>query len=164
MLKVGIAGYGVVGKRRRGYIDDHPNMQTVAICDQNYPDPILLEDGIKAFARYEQLLEEPLDVLFVSLPNYLSPEVTIAGLEKGLHVFCEKPPAKDVAGIESVIEVEKRHPELILKYGFNHRYHHSVREAIRIIDSGELGSIVNLRGVYGKSKICLLYTSDAADE
>lgn len=153
MLKVGIAGYGVVGKRRRGYIDDHPNMQTVAICDQNYPDPILLEDGIKAFARYEQLLEEPLDVLFVSLPNYLSPEVTIAGLEKGLHVFCEKPPAKDVAGIESVIEVEKRHPELILKYGFNHRYHHSVREAIRIIDSGELGSIVNLRGVYGKSKI-----------
>lgn len=153
MLKVGIAGYGVVGKRRRGYIDDHPNMQTVAICDQNYPDPILLEDGIKAFARYEQLLEEQLDVLFVSLPNYLSPEVTIAGLEKGLHVFCEKPPAKDVAGIESVIEVEKRHPELILKYGFNHRYHHSVREAIRIIDSGELGSIVNLRGVYGKSKI-----------
>jgi len=153
VLKVGIAGYGVVGKRRRGYIDDHPNMQTVAICDQNYPDPILLEDGIKAFARYEQLLEEPLDVLFVSLPNYLSPEVTIAGLEKGLHVFCEKPPAKDVAGIESVIEVEKRHPELILKYGFNHRYHHSVREAIRIIDSGELGSIVNLRGVYGKSKI-----------
>tara|TARA_Y100000590_G_scaffold468566_1_gene651760 strand:- start:2650 stop:3600 length:951 start_codon:yes stop_codon:yes gene_type:complete len=128
-------------------------MQTVAICDQNYPDPILLEDGIKAFARYEQLLEEQLDVLFVSLPNYLSPEVTIAGLEKGLHVFCEKPPAKDVAGIESVIEVEKRHPELILKYGFNHRYHHSVREAIRIIDSGELGSIVNLRGVYGKSKI-----------
>ncbi len=153
MLKVGIAGYGVVGKRRRGYIDNHPNMQTVAICDQNYPDPILLEDGIKAFARYEQLLEEQLDVLFVSLPNYLSPEVTIAGLEKGLHVFCEKPPAKDVAGIESVIEVEKRHPELILKYGFNHRYHHSVREAIRIIDSGELGSIVNLRGVYGKSKI-----------
>jgi len=153
VLKVGIAGYGVVGKRRRGYIDNHPNMQTVAICDQNYPDPILLEDGIKAFARYEQLLEEQLDVLFVSLPNYLSPEVTIAGLEKGLHVFCEKPPAKDVAGIESVIEVEKRHPELILKYGFNHRYHHSVREAIRIIDSGELGSIVNLRGVYGKSKI-----------
>ena len=153
MLKVGIAGYGVVGKRRRGYIDDHPNMQAVAICDQNYPDPILLEDGIKAFARYEQLLEEPLDVLFVSLPNYLAPEVTIAGLEKGLHVFCEKPPAKDVAGIESVIEVEKRHPELILKYGFNHRYHHSVREAVRIVDSGELGSIVNLRGVYGKSKI-----------
>ena len=40
-----------------------------------------------------------------------------------------------------------------MKYGFNHRYHDSVREALGIIRSGELGEIVNLRGVYGKSKI-----------
>jgi predicted dehydrogenase len=38
-------------------------------------------------------------------------------------------------------------------YGFNHRYHHSVREALRIVNSGELGTIINMRGVYGKSKI-----------
>jgi len=38
-------------------------------------------------------------------------------------------------------------------YGFNHRYHDSVRNAFDIIKSGELGKIINLRGVYGKSKI-----------
>ena len=33
-LRVGIAGYGVVGKIRHQYIDQHPNMQVVAVCDQ----------------------------------------------------------------------------------------------------------------------------------
>ncbi len=38
-------------------------------------------------------------------------------------------------------------------YGFNHRHHDSVRDALRIIRSGELGTIINLRGVYGKSQL-----------
>lgn len=91
--------------------------------------------------------------MFVSLPNYLAAEVTMAGLERGLHVFCEKPPGRDVADVLRVREVEAQHPGLLLKYGFNHRYHDSVREALRIVKSGELGDVVNLRGVYGKSKI-----------
>ena len=38
-------------------------------------------------------------------------------------------------------------------YGFNHRYHESVQDAQAIIESGDLGKIINMRGVYGKSKI-----------
>jgi predicted dehydrogenase len=49
--------------------------------------------------------------------------------------------------------VEAAHPGLKLKYGFNHRYHDSVAEAKRIIDSGRYGRIINVRGVYGKSSI-----------
>jgi predicted dehydrogenase len=152
-LKVGIAGYGVVGKRRRLFIDQHPNLQTYAVCDQNFKESGIVYDGVCCFRDYNSLLEEPLDVLFVSLPNYLAAEVTMAGLERGLHVFCEKPPGRDVSDIKQVIEIEKRHPGLLLKYGFNHRYHDSVRETLDIINSKELGEIVNLRGIYGKSKI-----------
>ncbi len=153
ILKVGIAGYGVVGKRRRQVIDQHPNMRVTAVCDHYFKEPGIMEDGISYSPNYNVLLEEPLDILFVSLPNYLAAEVTISGLEKGLHVFCEKPPGKDVADIERVIEIEKKHPELLLKYGFNHRYHNSVRDTLKLIKSGEFGKVVNLRGVYGKSKI-----------
>lgn len=152
-LKVGIAGYGVVGKRRRYYIDQHSSLRTVAVCDQNFSKPGTMDDGVRYYPNYKQLLEEPLDVLFVSLPNYLAAEVTIAGLERGLHVFCEKPPGRDLSDIKKVIEVEKKHPKFLLKYGFNHRYHDSVREAIRLIKSGDFGDIINARGVYGKSKI-----------
>ena len=153
ILRVGIAGYGVVGQRRRQFIDEHPSLHTQAVCDQKFGKSYITPDGIKCFNNYKELLEEELDVLFVSLPNYLAADVTIAGLEKGLHIFCEKPPGRDVADIERVIKVEKKHPRQLLKYGFNHRYHYSVRDALKMVMSGELGEIVNLRGVYGKSKI-----------
>lgn len=152
-LKVGIAGYGVVGKRRRQYIDSHPYLKTTAVCDQVFHNPDVVLDGVRCFADYRKLLDEPLDVLFVSLPNYLAPEVTIAGLKKGLHVFCEKPPARDMVDMANLVKEKKKHPQLKLKYGFNHRYHGSVKDALKIVEAKQLGGIVNMRGVYGKSSV-----------
>jgi len=87
------------------------------------------------------------------MTNDIAPEVAIAGLETGLHVFCEKPPGRDLDDVARVIACERRHPGLKLKYGFNHRYHDSVRDALDVVGSGELGRVINLRGVYGKSAI-----------
>ena len=152
-LRVAIAGYGIVGKRRHLYIDQHPNLEVVAVCDQNYDEDF--DNGkVYHYTNYYKLLEtRNLDILFVCLPNNIAAEVTIAGLEHGLHVFCEKPPGRDVEDILKVIAVESKYPKLKLKYGFNHRYHDSVREALRILNTKELGDIINLRGVYGKSRI-----------
>jgi predicted dehydrogenase len=151
-LKIGIAGYGIIGKRRRQNIDKNESMETVAVCDQNFKHAELLNDGVRCYPDYQQLLnEEDLDVLFVSLPNYLAPEVTIAGLDKGLHVFCEKPPGRNVNDVLKVLETKQKYPSLNLKYGFNHRYHDSVRDALKILNSKELGEVINLRGVYGKN-------------
>ena len=151
-LRVGVAGYGVVGKRRRDYIDAHPNLQTVAVCDQNFESDGHFEDGIPYFTHYKSLLEQNLDALFVCLTNDINPDATINGLENNLHVFCEKPPGRTVEDIERVIACAARYPELKLKYGFNHRYHESIRDALAITHSGELGRVLNMRGVYGKSK------------
>ena len=158
-LRIGIAGYGTVGKIRHRWIDEHDGMRVVAVCDQAFLEPEELDGGVRAWSSYEQLLEEQLDALFVCLPNYLAPDVTVAGLEKGLHVFCEKPPGRDLSDIARVRAVEAQHPGQKLMYGFNHRYHDSVREALRIVQSGELGEVISLRGVYGKSKI-ISFTSD----
>lgn len=152
-LRVGIAGYGIVGQRRRVHIDLRPDMSVTAVCDAKFGGSGDLPDGVKYFPDYRALLDEPLDALFVCLPNYLAAAVTVAGLERGMHVFCEKPPGKTVSEVRKVIEVEKSRPGLVLKYGFNHRYHDSVREALRIKESMTMGRIINLRGVYGKSKI-----------
>jgi len=152
-LKVGIAGYGVVGKRRHEYIDVHPKMKVIAVCDQSFLEKSVDEKGILCFANYHDLLKEKLDILFVCLPNEIAAEVTIQGLEHNMHVFCEKPPGRNVEDIERVIEVEKKFPKLKLKYGFNHRYHDSVRLALDSINSGKLGKVINIRGVYGKSRI-----------
>lgn len=152
-LRVGIAGYGVVGKRRRYFIDLNPHFKTMAVSDINFDSEGSMADGANYFTTYHSLLEQNLNVLFVSLPNYLAAEATIGGLEHGLHVFCEKPPGRTVQDIRDVIKVEKEHPHLKLKYGFNHRYHDSVKEARKVIESDKYGEIINLRGVYGKSSI-----------
>lgn len=152
-LRVGIAGYGVVGKRRRQFIDQRDDMEVVAVCDRTFAAEGSLPDGVRHYTTPARLLEaEKLDALFVCLTNEVAPEVTIAGLELGLHVFCEKPPGRDVADIKAVRTVEARHPSLKLKYGFNHRYHDSVRDALAILAKGEMGRVLNMRGVYGKSK------------
>ncbi len=153
MLKVGIAGYGVVGKRRHACVDRHAELELVAVCDRRFDSDGEMPDGIRFYTDYRKLLGEELDVLFVCMTNDIAPEVTMAGLERELHVFCEKPPGRTVEDIRRVIECEKRHPGLKLMYGFNHRYHESVQDALSIVQRGELGRLINLRGVYGKSKL-----------
>ena len=150
-LKVGIAGYGIVGERRHQFIDSHPNMEVVAICDRRFADGQHKYKNIVVFDNYKDLLASKLDVLFVCMPNDMAPEVSIAGLEAGLHVFCEKPPGRNVSDIQRVRDTEAKNKSLKLKYGFNHRYHDSVREALKKAQSGELGELINMRGVYGKS-------------
>jgi len=125
----------------------------VAVCDRNFAADTVLDSGIKAFRSYESLLAEPLDVLLVSMSNDMAAEVTATGLRRGLHVFCEKPPSRTLQELEVVREVEASRPDLRLMYGFNHRYHGSVQDALAVIRSGELGSLINLRGLYGKSQL-----------
>ena len=152
-LRIGIAGYGVVGNRRRFYIDRHPNMQTVGVSDIIFNESGKFDDGVDFYNDYNLLFKNNLDVLFVSLPTYLAAEATIKGLENGCHVFCEKPPAKNIIELNKVIEIEKKYPDLKLKYGFNHRYHSSVKEAKSIIDSNKYGNVHSIRAMYGKSSI-----------
>lgn len=159
-LRVGIAGFGVVGKRRKDCIDRSSAMRIVAVCDRAFKGEGVLEGGIRYYEHYQRLLDEPLDVLIVCLTNDIAAEVTIAGLERGLHVFCEKPPGRNVEDIQRVIAHERRNPHLKLMYGFNHRYHESVQDALRILRSGELGRVINMRGVYGKAKLITFNQSD----
>lgn len=152
-LKVGIAGFGVVGKRRKECVDRHPHMRVVAVCDRSFDGDGVLDDGIHYYQNYHRLLKEELDILIVCLTNDIAAEVTIAGLESGLHIFCEKPPGRNVEDIVRVIDHEIRHPNLKLMYGFNHRYHESIQDALKILRSGELGRVINIRGMYGKAKL-----------
>ena len=53
----------------------------------------------------------------------------------------------------SAAEKNKEGKGIVLMYGFNHRYHESVQDTLHILNSGEFGKIINMRGVYGKAKL-----------
>ena len=81
--------------------------------------------------------------------NDVAANVTIAGLS----LDCVLRPGRNVQEIMQVISVERLHPDVKLMYGFNHRYHDSVKEGLRIWRSGELGNVINMRGLYGKGNL-----------
>ena len=157
--KVGIAGYGVVGKRRHAALKKIHDFKVTSLSDISFKD----EDNLlnlNCYSDYKDLIKnEDLDILFISLPNNHAASATLLGLKKNLHVFCEKPPAKTLSELMPIKEhLEKT--DLKLMYGFNHRFHSSVIHAKKIIDSDELGKIVNLKGIYGKSSMISFNQTD----
>jgi predicted dehydrogenase len=152
-LKIGIAGFGIVGKRRKACLEKISGIQIVAICDRDIKDSYFDEKNIYHCNDINTLFSRQLDALIVCLTNDVAAKVTINALKNGLHVFCEKPPGKNIQDIRDVIKEEKLHPEQKLMYGFNHRYHDSIIEAMKIMNTGKLGKIINMRGVYGKAKL-----------
>lgn len=148
-INTGIIGYGKVGKIRRKIIDNHPQMKLIAINDKVKPH----DDEINCnfYKNYKDLLNQDLDAVFICTPNKFTPTITLDALNKKKHVFCEKPPGRTDDDVKKIIAAEKKNPELKLKFGFNHRYHDGIIEAKSIVDSGRLGPILWLRGIYGKS-------------
>jgi predicted dehydrogenase len=148
-LRAGIVGYGYMGEIRRRNCEAHPELEVAAICDPRLdasPAP-----GVPLRATPKALLEDDLDVVFVCTPNNLTPQVVVDALERDLHVFCEKPPGRNLADIQRICDAERAHPASKLIFGFNHRHHPGVVDAKAIVDSGSLGAVLTLRGLYGKS-------------
>ena len=148
-IKVGIIGMGKMGNIRARVMQDLPFTKLCAIADIR---PEALESyNVEKFTDSYQIFEQELDVVFVCTYNHASPDLVIAALNRGLHVFCEKPPGRSVADIERIIEAANSNSGCKIKFGFNHRYHYSVMEAKSMIESGRFGKILCLRGVYGKA-------------
>lgn len=148
MIKVAIAGFGKIGQVRAKEIEKNENIELVAIYDINKPNK--LDENIKFCESYDELLVQDIDAVFVCAFNDVLADYTSLALKAGKHVFCEKPPARTSEELKNVIATEKESGK-VLKYGFNHRYHYSVIEAKKLIESGEMGQLLWLRGVYGKA-------------
>ena len=160
-MKVGIAGYGVVGKIRHRSIESNTSYQVTAISESNKEVQEFIPAGIEVYNDYKSLIASAdIDVIFISLPNQFASEAACLSLQRGLHVFCEKPPARTHAELLEVEKQSLKFPELKLMYGFNHRFHLSVEEAKLLIDSNSLGRLINMKGVYGKSQMISFNQTD----
>lgn len=138
-----------MGQIRRRNIFDHPDLELDAICDP-WRVETLTTLKVPIYENWEDLVTANLDVVFACTPNNLIPEVAIKALHHGRHVFCEKPPGRCLADIQRIRSAELANPHCKLLFGFNHRHHPGITDAKAIIDSGALGAILTLRGVYGK--------------
>jgi len=150
-IKFGIVGLGKMGSTRE--ITIRENDETILISGTDPNPPTNGFKDMQFLPDYKSVINSGVDAVFVCTPNRFIPEVVVAALDAGKHVFCEKPPGINLADIEKIMEAEKRNPGQILKIGFNHRYHFGIMEAKKIVDSGKYGNILWMRGIYGKAEL-----------
>ncbi|HEV7526787.1 MAG TPA: Gfo/Idh/MocA family oxidoreductase [Acidimicrobiia bacterium] len=113
----------------------------VAARDRNRAEAFASKHGIpKVCDSYAELLADPdIDAIYNPLPNGLHAEWTIAALEAGKHVLCEKPFTANAAEAEAVAAVAER-SGLVVMEAFHYRYHPLAQRMREIVESGELGT------------------------
>ena len=145
-IKIGIIGFGKMGKIRYDAINQVGMSEVIAISD-----PETLDTGIRNLSHSEIISNPDIDAVFICTPNYLNKQLAIDCLKAGKHVFCEKPPSFTADEMKEIRKAEEASNGRKLMYGFNHRHHDSVIRMKDIVDSGEYGKILWMRGRYGKS-------------
>ena len=147
-LTCGIVGFGYMGEIRKRVADADDRLQVIGIVEPDESKAAKFDSTLR-INSFQALIDQKPDILFVCTPNKFAPEIAIAAMRKGIHVFCEKPPGRTVQDIESMMAAER--PGIKLMFGFNHRFHPAILKAKAVIDTGRMGKILSLRGLYGKS-------------
>lgn len=102
----------------------------------------------QTFASYEAMLHsDAVDVVYISLPNHLHAEWTIAALRAGKHVLCEKPFALTLAEVDQMIAVAEE-TGLVLAEAFMYRHHPQMKLAGEMVRNGRLGEITLVRATF----------------
>ena len=147
MLRVAIIGLGEISNSHLPVILENKDVELVAACDL---DPALSAKAPNAtfYTDFREMLarEKPLDCVHICLPHYLHYPVARQVIEHGIHVFCEKPLALNLAEALEFVAMEANHPELKVGICFQNRFNESFRMLMDIIASGQMGRVTGIRG------------------
>ncbi len=157
MLRVGVVGFGFMGRMHFRCWDARDDAQVVAVCDAN---PNIKEDthravgnidgaagdidftGIELFADFDQMISKAgLDAISLTLPTYLHAEFSERALSHGVNVLCEKPMALTVGDCERMIAAAQKSGK-VLQIGHCLRFWPEYVKAKELVDGGQYGKVV----------------------
>jgi len=106
----------------------------------------------KVFGDYHELLQEPaIDAVIICLPNFLHFPASLAALEAGKHVLCEKPPTMNAAEMK-VLREEADRRKLTYCFSRQFRFTPSMRAAKKAIEDGRLGKIYHAKATFIRTR------------
>ncbi|KMY48454.1 Gfo/Idh/MocA family protein [Peribacillus loiseleuriae] len=152
LLKIGVIGCGSIAKNR--HLPEYKMNQSaeiIAVCDIVEERAQELADlyGAKAYTDFIELLNNPtIDAVSICTPNYLHAPMTIAALEAGKHVLCEKPMATSREEAEKMIAAANKAGKKLM-IAHNQRFVDSHQIAKELIASGEIGKVYSFRSAFG---------------
>jgi predicted dehydrogenase len=106
----------------------------------------------KCHADYRELLQDRhIDAVIICLPNFLHFPASLAALEAGKHVLCEKPPTLNVSEMK-VLREEAAKRNLIYSFSRQFRFSPAMRAAKKAIEDGRLGEIYHAQATFIRSR------------
>jgi predicted dehydrogenase len=137
---MGISHYAILGA--------HPEVEVSAICDS----ASYLTSGLRKYTRvetfndYRKMIDSArLDCVFVVTPSSSHYEIASYALERGLHVFVEKPLSLDVTESKRLAELAKEKGRAN-QVGYHNRFIGTFRETQRLVRAGAIGDVYHISG------------------
>ena len=146
MIRLGVVGLGKMGLSHLAMINAHPRVRVNAVVDSaGYILDVLSKyTGLVTFTDYETMLDTTeLDAVLIATPTRFHGPMVRAALERGLHVFCEKPlclTAQESREL-AVLADEKG---LVTQVGYHNRFVGAFREVKSLLDAGAIGRVTHL--------------------
>ena len=150
--------WGIISTAKIGMQQVIPAMQQSEYCDiqaiasrtQESADTAAASLGIpKAYASYDALLADPeIDAIYNPLPNHLHVPISIAALEHGKHVLCEKPIALTSAEGQLLVDAAQAHPQLKVMEAFMYRHHPQWQKARELVRDGSIGTLKTINSLF----------------
>jgi predicted dehydrogenase len=155
MVGVGLIGTGFMGKCHalawtavRAVFGDAPPVRLLHLAerDQTLAEARADEFGFaRASGDWRAVIADPeVDVVSVTAPNQFHPEMAIAALEAGKHVWCEKPMAPDFGDAERMLAAARASGR-VAALGYNYIQSPGIRHIRRLLGEGVIGAVNHLR-------------------
>jgi len=147
MVKVGVIGCGTIGNAAHlPAYTKNPRAELAYVCDiiPERAQKAAGEYGGKAVTDYREVLADPqVSAVSVCTPNNTHSTITVAALDAGKNVLCEKPAARCYADALVMQEAQRRSAKT-LNIGVVNRFNTAVNVIKKLIDTGELGNIYHV--------------------
>ena len=148
-MNIAIIGCGLIGQKRAKVLGAH----TLKLCVDQIPERAQAlarqHPGCEAHTDWQVAVTHPdIDVVIISTLHATLACMTQAAVDSGKHVLVEKPAARFAEELEDSISMAKS-KNVLVRVGFNHRYHRAFRKARELVDQGALGELMFLRARYG---------------
>ena len=153
-LRMGVVGVGMGKNHAKGF-QSHPAAELVALCDMDEKRLNAVASELNVPERYTDvkamLRQAKLDAVGVATPNKFHAPVTIAALNAGLHVLCEKPMAmnaKEAAKMNAAARKARKNLMINFSYRFSDMSHALKHQ----VDAGLIGDIYYGRTVWHRRR------------
>jgi predicted dehydrogenase len=148
-MDVAIVGCGLIGHKRAQLLGRHRLVAAVDSDSAKAQELAGTVPGAVALTDWQAAVTRPdVDAVLVSTPHHLLTPIAARAAEAGKHVLVEKPAARTAAELRALSDAASR-TGVVVKVGFNHRFHPAFRRARQYVDAGAVGELMFVRARYG---------------